>query len=245
MADRATIINKVQKLLALSQATSPEEAASAIAMAQRLMDKHDICEAVLDEMSGEEPAEEVKRWDEPLAVSRATWKGQLCRVLCDANGCFTYKNKTRGTFGIVGKESNVTTVRYMYRYCERAIDLLAVRQEGGGKTWINNYRMGCVSAIRDSIEAQQQALRDKLRSDAVGTSALVPLNSAIALVDQRLREAQEFAAQNLKIHDAPPPKVRLDREAFATGHMDGGNIYAGAGSPQLGAGQRALENGGK
>lgn len=234
------VLRKVQALLKLGESDNPNESAAAIAMAQRLMDEHAISEAMLSAEGGQsdEPDEEVQDWADPIGKAGASWRGQLSMALATPNGCLSYR-RGKGLH-IIGRASGASQVRYLFSYCEREIDRLAARNGGNGRTWLNNFRHGCVDAIRDAIQREQRALRDKLRADAAGTMALVPLQNAIARVDGYKREAELFGRVNLRLRSGGQSSYRGDQGARQSGRQAGAGIYPGGDSRQVGAGRRAI-----
>jgi hypothetical protein len=236
-------VDKIRKLLSLAQSENEHEAASAAAMAQALMDTHRIEVAMLDESS--EPDEEIETWDDPLQETSATWARTLGHQIARANGCSTYR--TGSSQIICGRASKVATARYIFAYCKREIEKLAARKSGNGRTWLNNYRHGCVAAINDAIAKEKYTAREQMRAKAADactltdSSALVVVNSAIVKVDREASEVSQWAKRTHNLRAGSGSAARHHSGARASGRRDGASIYRGGGSTrQVGGGTKRI-----
>jgi hypothetical protein len=247
----AQIAERVRKLLRLAESNpEPREAALALAQAQALMTRHGIAAEMLREEQGA-PEEPMQLWAEPLADrarARARWLWALAITLARANGCALYVENRHGHaqgIRLVGRASDAATVRYLLTYCERAIEALARRNRGNGRTWLNSYRLGCVDAIAAAIRREQSATVDSMRQEAASTNALVVVERAIAVVQRRAADAN--AAMRSAVPGLVPRSAsaaRGDAGARLAGRQDGASIYPGSmGGARLGAGARRIEGG--
>ncbi len=229
-------IDKVRKLLALSESDNEHESAAAMGHAQAIMEKYRIDAAILATEEGEE-REPIQQWEDPLEHnSNAVWRAVLASILAKANGCSIFKN--RKTVVIVGTATSAGTVRYLYAYCVAEVERLASLNKGNGRTWLNNYRHGCVDAISTAINRERDALRSKMRADA--GSAVMVIDNALALIDQDSTDARNYAASKNKLRTTSASS-RANAEARAAGQRDGANIYPGSGSrTALGVGTKRI-----
>lgn len=236
------IIERVQKLLRLGESDNANESALALSRAQALMDEHAITQAMLS-ISGEdvedEDAEEIREWEEALqgetGKSKIQWKRELGRLLCHANGCRTFNRGSRQI--IVGRESSVSRVRYLFAYCEREVARLAkaAHVRGNGKTWSNNFKLGCVDAINAAVIKEQRELRDNMRAKAPTGSALMVLNQAIQKVDAHGSQAQGWMDSNLNLTAGRGyANVQSHWGARQMGAEAGRSIYSNAGAKRIG-----------
>jgi hypothetical protein len=233
----SAIIDKIRKLLSLSKSSNANEAAAAAAAAQRLMTEHQIAEAELE--CGEQH-ERATLADDPIDTfgwQTPLWKEQLLGSLVQLNGCMSWKQSRweNGTcvrkVQIVGRPSDVATVRYLYAWLTVEIERLAQRDaKGRGRSYANSYRVGavtgCVSAMR---------IADRQARQTAPSAALVRL-------DAREEEARTVAAQlELDIKKARPAAFERDEEAYRAGVRAGAQLHTGA---KLGeAGARLLGSG--
>lgn len=249
-------LTKIRKLLKLAASTTPEEAAVAAAQAQKLMDRYKIERlATLEE---DAPAEDETLFHsaavkpdgtmgQPLDVlgkKTVTWKAQLAYVVCRANQVEMYRGYrfkagvgAERTIEMIGRKSDMLTVVYVYRYLIGEIERLAKAHAGNGRTWLNNFHLGAVSALRDRLYAEKQAVEEELRQEAqkkdeeaqragvaVETRALVRVNNALAVVESRYKRAVEYGKTKVKLKAGKRSSARHDRSAFAEGRRAGESI---------------------
>jgi Protein of unknown function (DUF2786) len=254
------ILRKVQKLLALSGNNSnAEEAATAAAKAQALMDEYRITQAMLyveRDRDDEEEIVDFAKKDAPLdnlGSRLPTWRGALATILAKANQCYTFAQKkvellTREVsthIEIVGRPSDVDTVRYLYAYLVREIDRLVARDgRGCGKTWANNYRIGVVETISLRLRTQraetERAMHEKVAADA---RALVLVDKALEKMKAVAAEAEDVARRGRKLGSSAA-SFRGDADARAQGREAGKSLrLSGTSKGALGSGKRAIGSG--
>jgi len=233
------ILEKVKKLLALGQSENEHEAALAVARAQALMEKHSISEAML-QLDGAEPEEEIQPWADPLFAGKVgSWRYRLGDVLAEANGVKVYKSGK--SLKVIGRASDVQAVRYLFGFCLREIDRIAkARAAGNGRTWANNFRIGCVDAIREAIKKEREAQREQMRGAVADANALVKLDSAIAKIDSRHAQAWALGREKLRLRTFWSGSGRVDPSARAQGREAGRGIYPAGGVRRLGSGHRRI-----
>ena len=251
------ILNKVRKLLRLAdKAGTPEEAASAAAMAQRLIAEHQLSTAMLslDTDTPAEPDEDIVDFGARPggaldADYSARWHGTLAVIVAAANGCKPYR--TGKTLHLIGRPSDADSVRYMYAFLRRQVDEISDRDgRGMGITWRNNFRTGMVETIGRRLQAAQRQVFDEARAAAVQTddtratsTALVRVNTAIARVEQRKASVDTWAKSNMKLRTVSSSGGRYDPSARAMGREAGNRVDLGGGRQALSSGRKALTAG--
>lgn len=235
--NREQAMEKVRKLLALAESENENEAAAAMGRAQAIMAKFQIETASL-EIEPEESEGPIETWDDPLDVSSATWRRHLARVLCDANGCFVFRSgkETR----ITGRAGAVSTVRYLFDFCCREIDRLAREHGGNGRTWLNNYRLGCVDAVRAAVKEAKDRARSEAYEAAGGGSELVVVDRALARIDEEAKAVEDYVRSRVQLSAASGSSYQRNASARAQGARDGRNIYSGGSRKSVGGGRRAI-----
>jgi len=245
-------IRQAQKLLKLANHanTGPEEASTAAAKAQEIMDRFKIVS--LAQLETPEVTEEIvdfAKKSAPLDVSAklAVWKSLLAMALCRANQCMCYTSRRNGqrSLEVIGRPSDVETVRYLYAALIQDVDALAKRAaKGCGRTWASNYRHGVVEAIKEKLQTQRRATESDLRTAAgVDSSALVRIDTAIAKLAQRERDVAVFAQANLRLRTQSVPVGRTDPNARAQGREAGKSLSVGGTGRGLNSGCRRLGTG--
>jgi hypothetical protein len=226
--NESDVMRKVKSLLRLGESSNENEAAVAIGKAQALMEQHSISQAML-ETPAEEDAGPIRAWEDPLAKKTGRWQGSLSVYLSRANGCQVYRSQ--GFLRIIGRAPNVQTVRYLFSYCSHEIERLTNQHRGNGRTWLNNFRLGCVEAIHDSIKRERAAIRDSMRQKAETQNsdgrALMVVNRAIVKVDNEYQEALAFGRYKLGLRAGSSSRSTYDPGARETGRKAGASIYSG------------------
>lgn len=249
------IVDKVKKLLRLAESADVNEAATAAAAAQRLMENHRIDQAMIDldgdEGDGVEDEEIENLHDDPLEASGrlGRWKSQLAMAIASINGCRIYLGRgykdgtAQTTLCIVGRPSDVASVRYLFAYLSGEIERLCKLQGRGlGRTWANSFRMGAVHTVRKRLREAQQKARQEARAKlkGKGTTALVKLDKALARVDERAKEVEAWMKKNMRLSSARSSASRRDWGAYAAGKRAGDSIDLGGSGSARRRGTRAL-----
>lgn len=235
--DKTTLL-KIKKLMALAEGSSyPEESASALGKAQALMLKHKVDQAMLEDVTEEEGIEDFR--DSPLneedkgKKKQSKWKARLASVLCEHNGCSNFSKGVN--IILVGKPSDVATIRYMYGYCVRQINRLTKQNcKGQGRTYSNNFRYGCIEAIDEAMKAEQEALRDSLRANH-SEKGLIVIDSLV----KNHQQSSEFAQKEFKLVSSRTSYTSNDR-ARQAGEQAGSSIYRGKAGGGIGDAPKKL-----
>ncbi len=220
--NESSIIRKIQGLLKIAErSTFPDEAASALSKAQALMLEHKI-EA--DSM-GETDNEQVKSFNEPLNADHgkmlASWKMRLAMVLTKNNGCYCYTSG--GRIVLVGKPSNADRVRWLFGHCVKSTDKLTkLHCQGEGRTYANNFRLGCIDAIATSIETEKANLIKKLQDNCNERGLVV-----ISQLPIESREARRHLIGKVKLTSKASGQSRYNHSARSHGQRIGSAIYNG------------------
>ncbi len=246
------VLDRVRGLLELGHSDNINESANAMGHAQRLMAKHNISEAMLtiEADAGDADTEAVE--DDLLYSSGSsqlpTWKGWLADEMATLNQCRVYSTGTTrcARLHIVGRPSDATTTRYLFSYITREIDRLS-KQEAEllghpGRTWFNNFRLGAVETIIDRLQSANKEARSELKreandGDTLGNgTALVLVNTAIAKIEQRKADADDFCDEHLNLRTTSGSRSNYDHSGRSAGARAGAGINIGGGGAALGAG---------
>lgn len=223
------IVSKVQKLLRLSTANSnAEEAASAAAKAQQLINEHNLSAAMLA-IEGSEPVPDepiVNFSDAPLhaAPILKRWRGQLAMTIAKHNGCMVWRRA--GNLMIVGRPSDAETVRYLFAWLERETERLTHASGAGrGTTWRDNFRIGVVEAIAEKLKAQHASFTRQARVD--NPHALVKVDQALARIEARTTSVERWTKEHLKLRAGSSCRSTYDKTAREMGRAAGRSINVG------------------
>jgi hypothetical protein len=235
-----TIIARIQKLFSLSQSDNIHEAEQALKLAMRLMEENQISEAMLDaKRINHEPDESVENWDEPLyanpGTSRSLWRSHLAMVLGEHNACAIWGDG-KGSLHIVGRISDVQTMRYLFQYCMNEIERLCGKYKGKGKSWLNNYKIGAVTGIGEKLSEGKQMARNEAIIEH-GQDAV----SAIVKIDEKAIKTQNWFDNfkaNKGLRDKSFGASQHNSDARSAGHNDGKTINLGSGAGLGGSGTK-------
>jgi hypothetical protein len=242
----ADIIERIRRLLALSESSNVNEAAAAAAKAAELMAKHQIDAAELQVESGEA--------DEPIEVKDLEvfggkgkpWRGCLAAALAKANACRAYQQRRRVdgeivvVARIIGTASGAATVRYMLAYLAREVERLCeaevkrCRAEwaamGAGfnaRAFAGSFRLGAADEISRRLGEASESAEVTARASASG-AALARIDCTKERVDAR--SAMLGLRKNRAIQIT-------NSSAFRAGQKAGAGVALGAG-PALGSGSK-------
>lgn len=240
-------VAKAVKLLRLATSSNPNEAALAASKAQEIIDRHNIQSAALTlaQNGRAEPDEPIKDFGcdplDPGVGKIATWTWRLFLVIGNANGCKGYAARNHGGgIGVVGRPSDVATVRYLYAWLRKEVDRLAARDARGfGATYANNFRNGVVDTIGQRMEAQRKETQAATVREAIeeakaaapeaeqaqaGQFAMIRVNNAIARVEKRGEETQDWIKKNMKLRSGSATRSRVDSGARQAGRTAGHEV---------------------
>ena len=220
-----SVIERVQKLLALSKSSNANEAANAAAAANKLIDQYRLSEADITTEQGEtDPMVEDDGYI--YETGKVTpWKASLVRTLAAHYGVAHYNDtaypegRKVSRFKLIGRTSDIQIVRYMFTWlsmeCQRLADANA---KGLGRVFVASYCEGFVNGIAIQLRASRQEVKQTASS------------SAIIKLDARLQESQSFMYgkhTNLRKTTSYSHSQR-DGLAFAAGQQKGQSIHLGA-----------------
>lgn len=180
------ILNRIEKLLALAGSSNPNEASSALAKAQQLMEEHNLSEGMIErnkigevEIKSTQSVSRVKDWENALVWAVAKAFG--CRVLWVSGN--SYCRDPYGRFILVGPKTQLQLAEYAATYLLRQVvdGRRKFNQTLGGyqlsrtsKTQqLDGYCWGYVRGVRSKIKEfanpeQVEAAIDAHIKDTVG-----------------------------------------------------------------------------
>lgn len=233
------VLDKVRKLLRLSTSSNANEAALAAAKAQELIDRHNLSAAMLA-LENAEPVrgmddEPIRDWRESALDSGKVldrWRGYLASTIAGANACKAYGSG--GDLFLVGRASDVETVRYMYGWIVREVERLTTAVGNGmGRTWRNNFRLGVVDTVARKIREQREKFEHDVRTEAkqadegaANPQALMRVNQGLSRVFERKLEVAKWVKANMHLRSTSGSS-RSDAGARQAGRKAGESINIG------------------
>lgn len=161
---RQQIIDKIKKLLALSQNNpSQEEAISAALMAQKLMAKYRIQEdETLDEITEEESIESIFS-EQKHDSSLHAWRKSLAMIIAKNFCCKCYMSGSDVVFRGYKQDAEIALGAYTYLYTigdrlgSKAYNE-SLRNTGSGRGVYNSFVMGFLKGVDEGLSVQCTAL---------------------------------------------------------------------------------------
>jgi hypothetical protein len=254
-----TILNKIRKLLELSKSNNEHEAALAAARAAELMVQHQIEEADLEVSTGETKADPIINEALDQCGRWVSWKGWIATGIAKAFGCETYRTNVwlNGKSGeehrIIGPESAMSTVRYMYQYLTNEVARLAdegysieceERHKSGvitlpsARAWKASFRAGASSAIYDRLIAQRKQTIDNAAKEH--SQALVVIDKQHDAIIEHHRKASPWNyTKTGKRRSTSGGYYPSSNDGWSAGDTAGKNVSLGGGR-QISSGNKRL-----
>jgi hypothetical protein len=235
------ILDKVRKLLRLAgNNPNPEEAATAAAMAQRMLDAHNLSAAML-ELETEAPP----RPEEPiqdfgsgavLGVVRDHAAERLASVIARANGCRIYFMgglRQGRRICLVGRATDAEAARYLYAWVAAEMTRLAeAHGHGMGRVWRGNFKLGIVDTVGRKLREGREAMAAEAKATAAhNPHALMVVSTALAQLEQRSKSVEVWMKSHLKLSAGRASGARYDGSAREAGRRAGESIALRGGRP--------------
>ncbi|MCR4338211.1 MAG: DUF2786 domain-containing protein [Candidatus Omnitrophica bacterium] len=156
------ILNKIQKLLALSNSPNENEALSAAQKASELMLRHHISREDLPDKIEKPVQIEQMVFERAIGSNRNKFNGALAALVSDFFNCkiLWYGNQLE----LIGRREDLDTVLYLYQAFRNQINSLADKiWERGcfpgehGKSWKHAFRYGMMAKLREKLNNQKSA----------------------------------------------------------------------------------------
>ena len=234
------IIDKIKKLLALSSSANEHEAANAAAAAAALMAKHQIDMASLEEPDDPNSFIDLHVVDD-AHKRKVVWKGDVAFGAAAAFGCKYLWSGPKPV--MVGYESDLAAVKYVYQYLVREINRLADKSWNEfplqflekSREYKEAFRRGAASVVRQRL---QESRKDTIREEKKKVDANM---AAIVKVENRDQQIDDFFAELAKRTGTYTPNNKVKSPAGLQAGMHEGNkininrssgLISGGGHPE-------------
>ncbi|MBP2032742.1 hypothetical protein J2Z42_001416 [Clostridium algifaecis] len=156
------IVEKIKKLLALSESSNEYEAKVAMLKVQELLVKYKL--SMKEVKDYKICSSKVLTKKTKISFTSAKWKGRLASLIADNFSCYCYyKIKRTNIITFLGREEDVTVCNIVLEY---AIDCIAsetnrikyqYRRDGYSTVGIvSDYAIGFISGLNDKFEEQKR-----------------------------------------------------------------------------------------
>ncbi|MBC7963702.1 MAG: DUF2786 domain-containing protein [Steroidobacteraceae bacterium] len=206
------VIEKIKKLLALSNSSNEHEAALAASHAQRLLAEHNL--AMADIEMAQKP-EKADRIETAAAKTLPKWLRHLTAGVSSAFDCRAIHHPANGKLTFIGVGADVQIAAYTFSYLDRSVRKLcsSYMKQHAADTVVGrqrelmrqSYYLGAVSTINRMLAAQKQ-------ETPVTPGALVPIKEG--LIKQAMGEIGNIRTMHSR-------KSYINSGAYAQGQTDG------------------------
>ena len=215
MIDDNLIIEKIRKLLALSNSSNEHEAALAAGHAQRLLSEHNLAMA---DIEAKEPPQSADRVETSVAKALPKWVRHLSAGVCSAFDCQAIHHPAYGKLTFIGVGADVQIAAYTFAYLDKSIRKLCTRYlKDNAATLIparqrelirHSYYLGAVSTINIR-------LRNQKRQTPTTPGAMVPVKEGL------IKKAMDDAGATRTIRSR---RSYINAQAYNRGQSDGRNV---------------------
>jgi hypothetical protein len=228
----SNIIDQIHKLRNLMSSSNKFEADAAAKAADRLIAKHRISEAELDASNPNKKLNPLKDSNILYESGRITaWKSTLAVILARHYGCAIINdaitnpanNRKLNQYRMVGIESDMEIVRYMFGWLVNLIDEMGkIVARGNGRIYAASYAEGVVNGIRLTLS--------EAKKEQVAEAAATGQSSALVKLDERFTSAQEtLRSLYPRTSKSIRSKRRVNDDARNRGIQDGKKIQLNKG----------------
>lgn len=221
------IIERIGKLLRLSESSNPNEAALAAQRASELMLKYNISKAVIESAENPEKRESViySVFDENQGKNRNFFRGDLANSIA---AFFDAKILWRGNdLWLVGTQSDMNAVKYLFSAVLNQIDELTESEwwrfgkwQGiHGKTWKGSFRQGCLDEVRKRLMERKRELNVEYSTNS----------KELVVVDQHRKDVADYL-RKLSISTLNRNQKNVNGDAYSAGKAAGGSVNIGGNS---------------
>ncbi len=204
MEQEKAVIEKIRKLLALSESPNENEAAIAASKAAELLSKHNL---------------EIADIGEPIEIvgqivledyATASWKELLLAGVCQLNGLKGFNSKVkhsrRSNAVLIGRPLSILVSKQTFLYLMDVVERLACQHKGKGRAYLNSFRLGVANRLRQRLIAKREQI------NATG------VDGALVAKTQYEKDMEVIAeyVRDLNINKRKQPRA-IHREAYEQG----------------------------
>jgi len=167
------LITKIKKMLALATSSNENEATIAAEKASLLLAQYNLSLADL----GSDQKEEISETVIETTSRTVTWKIILLSGIADANSCDAMRNNYTGNMFLVGSSTNLIVCQHLYQYLTQAIERQAKSCQGKGRAYLNAFRVGCATRLRQRLLTQ----KEEMKQSGIAGNGETPATPAIVV----------------------------------------------------------------
>lgn len=155
------VVDKIKKLLSLSESSNENEARAAMLKAQALLIKHKLSMKEVQDYKSYN--NKIKDNVSSISFTKSKWKGRLAYVIAENFGCYSYfKTRRVHTITFLGREEDVTICNIVLEYAVDCIESAVkkikyqyIRNGQSTKGIVNDYAIGFIKGLQEKFEEQK------------------------------------------------------------------------------------------
>lgn len=222
------LLEKVRKLLALSESANEHEALLAMRKARELLDQHrlstpgersEYCSLVIN--LGRRKVSSHHRAIASLLMDHFQVEVVLASTY-DAAACDTFK-----CLDLIGRPGQVKVAEYIFHFLENRLMRLWENQRrlrsGGGRTGGNSYRLGVLNGFREKLAGERKVAVGSGAAKAASPAELLPVRLADPERDRFL------TCRYPRLRSSRGRSVTVDQEHYQAGQAEGRRLELRAG----------------
>lgn len=219
------IIEKIQKLLKLSESSNVHEAALAAQRAADLMLKYNIEKSVLDFDQNKKEEIEYSLFEKNEGSNKNRFQGDLASAIASF---FDAQILWRGNdLWLVGSKSDLNATKYLFQaisnqiteLCESAWWSIGKWSGVHGKTWKGSFRQGALDEIKKRLVERKKTFKSEFSSNS----------KELVVVNEHARDVKAFLA-SMSIRTLAPSNKSINAGAYNSGVSAGSSVNIGGGS---------------
>jgi len=233
MDDKKKIIERIKKLFQLadvSKNSNIEEATSAAAKAQKLMEKHRIKKAMLNKIGP------IQKKDLIDKGTPNNWKLYLMSGIAKQNGSYIIQSETYAKDNcvcIVGEQQDIDMVQQIYTYLVNELnkfciaELLIFKKAVGfypNTDFANSFYLGAVTKINQRLKEAKEYVRKEELKKATTQDQIVLINNALAVIDDKIEKVKDWIKNNCDAEFKSVPLNTSDAKGYVAGQLAGEKI---------------------
>lgn len=186
MPDKS-IIEKINKLLALATSSNENEATAAAEKASLLLAQYNLSLADL----GKDEEFEITEGTVENTPRFVTWKMILLSGIAEANSCSAMRTNYSGDMKLVGPSISLIVCQHLYEYLSNAIERRVKYRKGNGRglAYLNAFRVGCATRLSQRLLAQ----KEEIEKSGIAGTADTPASPAIVVRSMFEKNEQAIA----------------------------------------------------
>lgn len=214
LTGRAKVMDRIQKVLAITNSPNEQEAASAAAMLSRMLEEHNLSMADIEAKGAKGPG--IRQSGHDLGKAAFKWKMDLAEGIAEFYYCAPLVDRKTKTVAFVGRPENVEALTALYSWVIDQIRAIATTErrshyDATGEhidplRWQLGFGEGAVDRLIDRLRELKARQQEDLSHDQMG--------NVTAMVIHRQSEVSDYLEEKFGYRtDGKLTKREADSEA--------------------------------